>query len=534
MRHRSTPVSTCQRYALAVNRVNSATAPGSGPAWPDTACRLRHAAAWGYCLGSLWTTVDPQAREALASMVPGNPNSTDRPSWPVSGFPTAVTIFERGNCGHKGPKQAVTGVVLDVKSGQPSNIAQPVDKGVEPRDPGLRDGTAKEWERDGAWSRTRTQVANQASQLEVLWPGIVDSLPPNQRVWLTSSKPLMLAESTAVVAVPNEFTRNQLEGRLRTRIEDTLSERLGKPVRLAVSVDPTLEREVPDQPPPGSHAAGNPVHTSGPGATPGTGAFAGQASNGPSNPETAPADHRPRRQGIHPHGQVARTTCRQERQCLAHHRHPGQPAEPALLLRDLRDRVLQPVRPRRRRRGRRGAGQGLQPAPGVRRLRTRQDPPAARHRPLRAQPVDRREDPLRLLRGVHQRRDQRDQGREHRRPAAPLPRRRRAPGRRHPVPRGQAADAGGVLPHLQHAAQRQQADRDQLRPAARSGSPSSRTGCATGSSGACSPTYSLPTSRPASRSCARRPRPTGSPRPPTCWSSSPRASRPTSASSRAR
>ncbi len=56
----------------------------------------------------------------------------------------------------------------------------------------------------------------------------------------------MLAENTAVVAVPNEFTRNQLEGRLRTRIEDTLSERLGKPVRLAVSVDPSLERTVHD------------------------------------------------------------------------------------------------------------------------------------------------------------------------------------------------------------------------------------------------------------------------------------------------
>jgi chromosomal replication initiator protein len=85
------------------------------------------------------------------------------------------------------------------------------------------------------------ETPSPAGQLEVLWPGIVDSLAPNQRVWLTSSKPLMLAESTAVVAVPNEFTRNQLEGRLRTRIEDTLSERLGKPVRLAVSVDPSLE-----------------------------------------------------------------------------------------------------------------------------------------------------------------------------------------------------------------------------------------------------------------------------------------------------
>ena len=82
------------------------------------------------------------------------------------------------------------------------------------------------------------------AQLEKLWRGIVDNLPPNQRIWLTSSRPLMLAESTAVVAVPNEFTRTQLEGRLRTRIEDTLSDRLGKPVRLAVSVDPALEEEI--------------------------------------------------------------------------------------------------------------------------------------------------------------------------------------------------------------------------------------------------------------------------------------------------
>ena len=53
----------------------------------------------------------------------------------------------------------------------------------------------------------------------------------------------MIAENTAVVAVPNEFTRAQLEGRLRTRIEDTLTERLGKPVRLVVSVDPALEED---------------------------------------------------------------------------------------------------------------------------------------------------------------------------------------------------------------------------------------------------------------------------------------------------
>ena len=69
-------------------------------------------------------------------------------------------------------------------------------------------------------------------------------------------------------------------------------------------------------------------------------------------------------------------------------------------------------------------------------------------------------------RGVHQRVHQRDP----RRPTGPvpaaLPRRRRPADRRHPVPGGQDPDAGGVLPHLQHPAQRQQADRDHLRPAA--------------------------------------------------------------------
>ncbi len=94
-----------------------------------------------------------------------------------------------------------------------------------------------------------------------LWPGVVDGLPPAQRVWLASSRPLMLAENTAVVAVPNEFTRTQLEGRLRIRIEDALSDRLGRPVRLAVSVDPALEGLEPDtgaRPGAGEQAAATP------------------------------------------------------------------------------------------------------------------------------------------------------------------------------------------------------------------------------------------------------------------------------------
>jgi chromosomal replication initiator protein len=83
-------------------------------------------------------------------------------------------------------------------------------------------------------------------ELDALWPAILDSLAPNQRVWLASSKPVMLAESTAVIAVPNEFTRAQLEGRLRTRLEDALSDSLHRPIRIAVSLDDTLPAaEVP-------------------------------------------------------------------------------------------------------------------------------------------------------------------------------------------------------------------------------------------------------------------------------------------------
>jgi chromosomal replication initiator protein len=92
-------------------------------------------------------------------------------------------------------------------------------------------------------------AAANGRELDVLWPAILDSLAPNQRVWLASSKPVMLAESTAVIAVPNEFTRTQLEGRLRTRLEDALSDSLNKPIRIAVTVDATLAPPgaVPDQ-----------------------------------------------------------------------------------------------------------------------------------------------------------------------------------------------------------------------------------------------------------------------------------------------
>ena len=79
------------------------------------------------------------------------------------------------------------------------------------------------------------------ADLGTVWRTLIDDLPPSQRAWLTASQPVTLHEHTAIIAVADEFTRNQLEGRLRTRLEDALGNAFGTQVRIAVTVDPELE-----------------------------------------------------------------------------------------------------------------------------------------------------------------------------------------------------------------------------------------------------------------------------------------------------
>ena len=80
----------------------------------------------------------------------------------------------------------------------------------------------------------------EVSDLAQAWTRLIDDLPASHRAWLSASQPVTLHENTAIVAVPDDFTRSQLETRLRPRLEDALSQSLGQPVRLAVTVDPTL------------------------------------------------------------------------------------------------------------------------------------------------------------------------------------------------------------------------------------------------------------------------------------------------------
>ncbi len=66
------------------------------------------------------------------------------------------------------------------------------------------------------------------------------TLPPTQRIWLVRSSPVALHGNTAIVAVRDEFTRSQLETKLRPAIEQALSGEMATSIRLAVTVDPDL------------------------------------------------------------------------------------------------------------------------------------------------------------------------------------------------------------------------------------------------------------------------------------------------------
>ena len=158
-------------------------------------------------------------------------------------------------------------------------------------------------------------------------------------------------------------------------------------------------------------------------------------------------------------------------------REPGRPgcdpsrrarrrAQPEVHLRPVRDRPGQPLRPRRRAGRRRAAGAGLQPALRLRAAGCRQDPPAPLDRELRPVARRRADRPLRHGRDVHERVRRRAAPGRHRAFQGALPPGRRAPHRRHPVPRTEGEDRGGVLPHLQRAPGHRQPTRPDLGPGA--------------------------------------------------------------------
>ncbi|WP_460812224.1 chromosomal replication initiator protein DnaA [Nocardioides salsibiostraticola] len=73
------------------------------------------------------------------------------------------------------------------------------------------------------------------------WHSLVSDLQPHQQAWLHHCEPMTLHESSAIIAVPNDFTRSQVEGRLRNQLEDGLTEAYAREIRIVVAVNPALE-----------------------------------------------------------------------------------------------------------------------------------------------------------------------------------------------------------------------------------------------------------------------------------------------------
>jgi chromosomal replication initiator protein len=83
------------------------------------------------------------------------------------------------------------------------------------------------------------------AELEDLWAKVLESLgdgtlTPQQKAFVSLTRPLAVVEDTALIAAPNDFTKDVLETRLRPVVTAALTAQLGFEVRLAVTVDPSI------------------------------------------------------------------------------------------------------------------------------------------------------------------------------------------------------------------------------------------------------------------------------------------------------
>ncbi|GGQ72795.1 chromosomal replication initiator protein DnaA [Streptomyces pilosus] len=82
-----------------------------------------------------------------------------------------------------------------------------------------------------------------------MWPRVLEQLLGEGRGqgvegkdehWIRRCQPLALVADTALLAVPNEFAKGVLEGRLAPVVSESLSRECGRPIRIAITVDDTV------------------------------------------------------------------------------------------------------------------------------------------------------------------------------------------------------------------------------------------------------------------------------------------------------
>ncbi|MFB7596332.1 chromosomal replication initiator protein DnaA [Streptomyces sp. NPDC056160] len=101
-------------------------------------------------------------------------------------------------------------------------------------------------------------MADVPADLAAVWPRVLEQLLGEERGqgvetkdehWIRRCQPLALVADTALLAVPNEFAKNVLEGRLAPVVSETLSRECGRPIRIAITVDSSVGETQPSTPP---------------------------------------------------------------------------------------------------------------------------------------------------------------------------------------------------------------------------------------------------------------------------------------------
>ncbi|MGW1722589.1 chromosomal replication initiator protein DnaA [Streptomyces sp. NPDC002306] len=102
-------------------------------------------------------------------------------------------------------------------------------------------------------------MADVPADLAAVWPRVLEQLLGEGRGqgvevkdehWIRRCQPLALVADTALLAVPNEFAKGVLEGRLAPVVSETLSRECGRPIRIAITVDDSAgEPPAPPAPP---------------------------------------------------------------------------------------------------------------------------------------------------------------------------------------------------------------------------------------------------------------------------------------------
>ncbi|WP_328674318.1 chromosomal replication initiator protein DnaA [Streptomyces sp. NBC_00322] len=105
-------------------------------------------------------------------------------------------------------------------------------------------------------------MADVPADLAAVWPRVLEQLlaegqqgiEPKDKQWIERCQPLALVADTALLAVPNEWGKRVLEGRLAPLISETLSRECGRPIRIAITVDDSVGEPLPSQQPPAQQA----------------------------------------------------------------------------------------------------------------------------------------------------------------------------------------------------------------------------------------------------------------------------------------